>query len=564
MRDIDSVFPGENWFFYWKTSAALWEGKLRENATGSRVIIPINWAFHSETGEGVDFGQHRPETDLLKLISIIEGLGKKATLFLPVSPIPFLPNGGIPFLLAKTLSLNEEELANVAVDAEGSINKIFSFFEPKVFQGFRKFIASLSKFLDDNSITATIWGIDCGHIEEQEFKRYIDDRSSAFKKSFSRFLSVRKSEENLTVEGALDEAILMEEFSQTIRSLYTESSKEFFGDRWEGVLKIAFAGGSSFELMDRVAENYSELKYVKEIFCSISRGAIPSSILLPGRVKDSGTVSRQLYNIVTRSAMETALSIDCYEEEQLQLFRPLYYFEIIQPAFPTVSKKWKRIGLIDYLDFEYGQNYLIREELTAEYTPDENKVFFFHGEGLNQVSFAKMLKIFMDGGKVIFNSAGLSVELTRRMEIFLIENSLKVDHANFMIEVKNVELGEGRVVIFDGDQIPEKNDGFHKFWERIINIFSVRHLKGNTEEGLECFWQTRDVLISELSYEEVRRFTVYNCTSYRKKMRLPVVQNFAFTKIVDEISAKVQSGQNEIEIELHPGGSVSLDFGLFN
>ncbi len=564
MRDIDSVFPGENWFFYWKTSAALWESKLRENATGSRVIIPINWAFHSETGEGVDFGEHRPETDLKKLISIIQGMGKTATLFLPVSPVPFLPNGGIPFLLAKTMGLNEEELANIAIDGEGSINKMFSFFEPKVFQGFRKFVVLLGQFLEENSISSTIWGIDCGHLEGGEFKRYFDDRSSAFKKSFSRFLSVKKNEENLTVEGPLDEAILMEEFSQTIRMLYTESSQEIFGERWEGVLKISFSGGNSYELMDRIAENFSELKYVNESFRAISRGAVPSSILLPARVKDGGVVSRQLSNIVAQSALEVALSRDCYDDDDIQFFKPLYFFEVVRASFPTQSKSWKRIGLYDYLQANYGYNYLVREGSAHRYNPEEKIVFFFHGEGLDDTSFAQMLKIFMDGGKVIFNTAGLNEKLTRRLEIFLIENSLKVDHASFMTEIKNVELGEGRLVLFDADLLPESKDKIFEFWDRVVNVFSIPHLNNSSEDGVEYYWQTRSALMSELSYEEVRRFSVYNCTSYKKKVRLPVESNFAFTKIVDEINAKVQSGQSEIEIELHPRGSVSLDFGLFN
>ncbi len=29
-KDADGIFPGEQWFFYWKTTPALWKSNLEE------------------------------------------------------------------------------------------------------------------------------------------------------------------------------------------------------------------------------------------------------------------------------------------------------------------------------------------------------------------------------------------------------------------------------------------------------------------------------------------------------------------------------------------------------
>ena len=93
-------FPSEQWFYYWKTSANLWEAQLSANGN-TTVHIPINWAFHCEDGETVDFGENLPETDLARLANLCETLNQEALFFLPITPLPLFPNGGIPRLLAR-------------------------------------------------------------------------------------------------------------------------------------------------------------------------------------------------------------------------------------------------------------------------------------------------------------------------------------------------------------------------------------------------------------------------------------------------------------------------------
>ena len=77
LNDYDSVFPGENWFFYWKTSASLWKTKLASIQGTGQVFVPMNWAFHSESGESFDFADQKPETDLVKLCNEAKEVGKE-------------------------------------------------------------------------------------------------------------------------------------------------------------------------------------------------------------------------------------------------------------------------------------------------------------------------------------------------------------------------------------------------------------------------------------------------------------------------------------------------------
>ena len=124
--DEESVFPGENWFFYWKTSASLWRVKLSELRGVTKIIVPINWSFHSEMGEKFDFGELKPETNLAQLAEIARELGKEIVFFVSTTPAPFIQNGGLPHFLSKTLSLDESGVGLSQIGTNEELFKIFS------------------------------------------------------------------------------------------------------------------------------------------------------------------------------------------------------------------------------------------------------------------------------------------------------------------------------------------------------------------------------------------------------------------------------------------------------
>ena len=57
---------------------------------------------------------------------------------------------------------------------------------------------------------------------------------------------------------------------------------------------------------------------------------------------------------------------------------------------------------------------------------------------------------------------------------------------------------------------------------------------------------------------------IYNPTSYKKKFIINLNNSSVLSKIIDDKNVKVQTHPHEITVEMLPGGSVSLDFGIFS
>ena len=171
----------------------------------------------------------------------------------------------------------------------------------------------------------------------------------------------------------------------------------------------------------------------------------------------------------------------------------------------------------------------------------------------------------MNGGRIILNRSGLSDDYLRRFETFSLENNLAVEKVNFKTQIQNISLGEGRLVLFDGDQFGELTpDEYVEFWKKIVETFSVLNIPIQNVEGVDYYWRTRPSSTNELKFEEVRRLSLYNPTSYRKKIKMNLSKNFVVYKVLDEINVIVQTFPNELDIELSPEGSVIVDFGVFS
>jgi hypothetical protein len=136
---------------------------------------------------------------------------------------------------------------------------------------------------------------------------------------------------------------------------------------------------------------------------------------------------------------------------------------------------------------------------------------------------------------------------------------------NFKTQIQNITLGEGRLILIDGDQFGELSPGeFEDFWKKIVETFSILHIPIQNVEGVDYYWRTRPSSTNELKFEEVRRLSLYNPTSYRKKIKMNLSKNFVVYKVLDEINVIVQTFPNELDIELSPEGSVIVDFGVFS
>ncbi len=572
IRDEDAVFPGENWFFYWKTSASLWRSKFESMTATNKLLVPINWAFHSETGDSYDFAQEKPETDLKKLVTIAEELGKQLIFLVPMSPCPYLPNGGLPSLLARTPMVDSMGKVKAFVDQDGTLNKMYSFFDPRVYRAYGKFTAALGQYFSQNGISSDVWGMDCGQVSLDGFQSTVKDHSVIFEQGFSRFLAAKKEEgEFATADGVMtpdQEHKLSQEFLEVIRSIYAESCEQGLSGNWEGMVRVGFIGGSDDDFFRRLNAKDRISTYTYDLLECLSLNALPASLLIPGRLK-KGILGRMFQQLVSNSFFEFLFSENSYEGEEVVQFQPKRFFEVydLSADIPPDTVGWADLGLWDYLQKYYSWCYSDQgdNEFVWREEADMDKVFFFHGISLNQKLFHNILKTFMSGGKVILNRSGLSKDFQKKLEAFFLENDLQVEKIKFTTTIYNASLGEGRFLIFEGDPLLDFDEKkVLEFWHKILGTFKTNHLMVLPPEGVQVAWRMRACNTNELSFEEIRRMDFFNPSSYKKKMRFQIPENFRLLKVVDEDKVTFHHGQRDVEIEFLPEGSLSLDFGVFS
>jgi hypothetical protein len=561
--DSDLVFPGENWFYYWKTSASLWKDKIEQVPAYEKIIIPINWSFHSETGDDYDFGTLRPETDIFRLVSQVNEHNRTPVLLLPLTPAPFLPNGGVPSFLARIPSVDEEKMPIWALGASGEINKMFSFFDQRIFKGFSRFTKELGQYLSAKGVNCDVWGIDCGSLNSGSFRSFFYDRSEAYTSAFQNFLHANEESADLT------EFQNHHDFYQTIWTLYNDCASKNLSANWEGMFKVSFLGGGQVDNFDRVCEVDSKSHYSFDIMECVTFDVLSSSTLIKPSRK-SGIVQTMLEDLVTKSMLEQKLSKEIYEDDGAGFFYPLRFFEVydIDDLIYPESIMWADLGLWDFLQHKF--NWCFADKGNEEYVFNEsldyeNTIFFFHGMGMTKKLFNNVLRTFMAGGKIIFNRSGLEATLLKRLETFFLENSLNVEKIKSQCTVHNVVLGEGRLVVIDGDELADCTvEDMSKFWQKLISTFVVKHLPVNYIEGLHCNWRSRPSDYKELEYEEIRRLSIYNPTNYKKKLRLDLKTGFNLLKILDDKNVKFNTTHNLVEVEFLPEGKVSMDFGVYS
>lgn len=566
-READFAFPGENWFFYWKTSASLWKTKLME-FPGTRIIVPLNWSFHSETGDHFDFGENRPETDIAKLTQFAKEVGKTVVFFLPMSPAPYLANGGLPHLLARTPALNSDSMAYGIIDADENLIKLHSFFDPRVFEAFDRFVKKIGHYFAENRISSDVWGVRAGYLDQGHFRSFLEDSSKMFTQAYQRFLQSKKIPEGTI--SPIEEKQYQFEFLKQVQDLYITNAKESIGINFEGVLDVVFLGASPEKFLKRLYGTITTIDYTQEIYEALAKDLIPSSVLVNPREKKT-VLGRELNDLIANSYLPSRLTSTAFEYDDVSTFSPLSFFKVFEKVdgLSSMFQSWESLQLWKYLKGNFGWSYKIISKDTLNLhenkSPYQEHILMFHGHDIDRNIFNFILKSFMNGGRVIINRSGLSDEYSKRLETFLLENSLPVEKVNFKTNVQNIHLGDGRLVIFDGEGLAETSaDELNEFWSKIVETFNLIHVELQNSEGVDYYWRTRPTSSNELKFEEVRRLSLYNPTSYRKKVKLALTKNFVMYKVIDEINVIVQTYPSEVVIELSPEGSVILDFGVFS
>lgn len=567
---FDSAFPGENWFFYWKTSPALWESKLRDFSNASPIFVPINWAFHVLDPEHFDFADQKPETDLKKLFLISKKLGRDIYFLLPLGPQPYLPNGGIPNFLARATVHSQTGLVRSVVDNEERVNKMYSFFDPKIYQVYRKFVWHFGQYLSTNGIESMVFGAQTGFIEEGRFGTFFDDTSEVYEQAFNRFLKQQTAAQQINSETLTPQDLVRYkiEFLKLIKELYSQSAKECLGHLWGGEIDFAFLGGAESDIFPRSSYIWEQSQnYFDHLFDSIANKIVPSSVLI-GHEQKSPVLVKAFQDFFTSGFIYKKLDTKLYEDDYLSSFTPLVFFEIyMHPALLIqYPQKWSQLGLMSFFKREYkwGYTFNYNNEINLEEDYINEKIHLFSGHGLTKDDISRFFKLFMNGAKVVLDKSGLDADLNRKLELFFLENKIQVEKINFNTEIINASLGDGRFLIFDGEKL--EHLGLTKklaFWESIFSSLKIKHLKIQDEDEFYYFWKFRTPKMNEMNYEQIRRISFYNPTQFKKRAKIIGDKNFALIKIIDEVQSVVRPSTIGVDVEVGPYGSVSLDFGYF-
>lgn len=583
LQHSDPACPGENWFLYWRTSSSLWRSKIENMPGGKRIIIPLNWSFHSENGDQIDFGNEKPESNLCRLIEMARECNREVHFFIPITPAPFLPNGGPPHLLARQVAISENYLSYALLDSLGQLNKIHSFFDPRIFQGFTKFLQQLAAYFLKNKVSAKIWAIECGHIEDGEFHSFLFDRSKIYTQAFTRYMSLAKEDApdlEKTLSSVSFEKKMNRRFLWTIRDLYLNAVKTELANYWEGQLQYSFMGSSPCDFLERGSGVININKYSEDLLSSLCLDIIPSSILIPNVAKKD-IYNRLVEELVNHSYVGHKLDEAQYEDYRFIYFSSLVLFNLYIPDEKVPSQshlvewenprriegKWKMQGLLPFIKRKFSHSYHLLPIHKFKFDESSNqtkRINIIDGELVDQKIFNNCLKIFMSGGLIILDRSTVPSFFNKKLESFFLENGLNVEKVFFHTNIQSITLGEGKILLYDGQLLNAKDEGEKKeFWEKIISFFDLVHIQEMQGDEVNYFWRTRASSPSELNYEEVRRLSLYNGSSYKKKIKIPLLKNFVLMKILDELNAVVQSYPHQIEIQLMPEGAVSLDFGVF-
>lgn len=573
-KDYDAAFPGENWFFYWKTSSSLWRSKLEASPQSGPVLIPINWAFHSDIGEKADFAQRKPETNLKRLTEVVESLGRKAVFLLPLTPAPFLPNGGVPHLLARIPSQNHYGLSLSVLQGEEQINKLYSFFDQRIFQAFSRFVYQLGEYFSREGIVSDIIGMECGYLEEGRFKSFFQDHSKAFEQAFTRYLDNKsrlKKEEgdrpHSLISDPRDEDFYKSQMTEQMFDLYESTAQEGLSGNYERTEKFCFLGASPINVFFRYLAADQGRDYTRDLLQIMALDLIPSSALLSSNIK-KGILKKQLEEVIDQSSVEQKFSAQVFEDEMSVKFKKLLYFKLYEGK-SNENWNWSDLGVVQAIKERYHSCYELHREAEFVWREDLNSEeinVFIRGYDITPKVFTSILRHFMSGGKVIIDKVGMSEEHTRKLETFFLENSLDVEKVNVQnIPVFVVNLGPGKLILFDLENLSTRDYAKKlEFWRLILKTMNILFLEVEGPMGLDLLWRTRDPSGQELRYQEIRRLSLYNPSSYKRKLKLPMGKNFVLTRVVNEGNVKISNSGSEVEIEFLPEGSVSLDLGVFS
>jgi hypothetical protein len=558
---LDSVRPGEQWFCYWKTSASLWESRIQEFPLHEIIFIPVYWGFHAESAGIWDFGKFHPERDLVRLSNILTQHNRKFCWLLPLTPAPFLPNGGVPISVARTFSISSQGMNLACLDQDSTLHKMYSFYEPKVLPTFASFVQAFGEMLAQSKSKSLVWGAEFYYLEDEKTVSFLNDASLSFEQGFSRYLK-KNYPEGVELNQALDEEKIKCSFMNDVRNIFQSLAQEALSPFWEGIQSITMFGAGPRDTIERaLVSGKSQTNYFKDLFESyVSHRWFSTCLLTPKEKKE--LLRRCLSEHFANNEIEHQFQYLKDSSEIGPDFRPYGLIDVFDHNRPKV---FERNGLKPFINENFRWMYYLHENL--DFTPQwidcsHHRVKFFHANTMDRTLFSQMLKLFMMGQRIIFDCSDLNDELDKRLQVFYLENNLKLQSVNFLTSINLCELGDGRLITFEGSKLKTADDK-KKFWSHMFKFLNMNHPEVHTDPDIFSLWRIRATSPHELNYLDVRRVNFYNPTSYKKSVMVHTQKKFAFMKVIDPLHATAKMTNDGVEVELLPNGNLALDFGHY-
>ncbi|MGB0453898.1 MAG: hypothetical protein ACPGJV_09300 [Bacteriovoracaceae bacterium] len=574
-----SGFQGENHFFYWKTSSSLWKERLSnpEEFKGDKVFVPINWAFHTETGDRFDFAGEKPETNLSRIEKICDELHKELVFLLPLGPAPYMVNGGVPSLIARSPAYRKEGVIQHLIDKEGQINRLYSAFDSRIYMAFAKFAHALGQYFTRSGVRSRLCSAEFGYFSYLQFSSLFNDHSQTFNEAFLRYLKSVHGEGWEEVYKEIQTNIDVQEFHYrefylNIHALYSQCVEEALASNFEKHLSFHVLGDLKTFCMGLFPKQTLQGEIGQQLIECYRQNIYVTSSLVPERLKLK-TNAEIFSDLYSADLYQKMFNENLAESDQLLSYHFLSFMSLFTDKRGARKLvELRKSGLLNYIEQELGACFRI-------YTPDEfsldedgneygmtfaDHILFFSASCMNEKTFRKMLKAFMSGKKIVLDRSGIDTTLLKKLEVFLMENDLMVEKVHIYSDVHNINLGEGRITVVQSDKLSEIDASKQQsFWSKIFGTYDIHYLKVDVEQPLLSTWKTRAATPNELKFEEVRRLLVYNPTSYRKKVSMVLTKNFVLKRIVKENNTKIHHKDQNLNIEILPGGSFALDFGVF-
>ncbi|HXH32363.1 MAG TPA: hypothetical protein VNJ01_16300 [Bacteriovoracaceae bacterium] len=443
-----------------------------------------------------------------------------------------------------------------SLDRDQNLNKMLSFYEPKVYGAFTGFLRAFEAFLTEHQVQSPVWGAEFFYLEDGHKISFLEDWSVAFDHGFSRYVRQKFP----TGTGLADESDLKTVFRSEVSSLFLQSAESVLTTYWMGKMPVTVLGSSPRDCIQRsMPSGKSQLSYTRELVHLYMHDQWISSSLL------TNTEKKDLLPFILADQFSSS---DAEEKFQFQLprtdlteeYRPFGVVEIF-----SKDESLRKMGLLKFLDDNYRSLYQFSDSFafTNEWVQgSQHKIKLFQGGALDRLGFAQILKLFMLGQRILLDVQDLPLELDKRLQVFLIENNIKNQTLNFVTAISVFELGDGRLITFDGKKLigkPEQKN----FWHQIFKYFNLTQPEVTMDDDLFSFWKIRSTSGHELNYLDVRRVNFYNPTSYKKHVTINTKNHFAFLRAADSLRASAKSVSQRVEVELLPNGKISLDFGHY-